>query len=185
MAKCTEGVDFVDPEFARNWESMGDIQSSDAGQAIWRFAYLYFHPGEDPATQARHLVNTAMPLGFIPGRDHFVLDHEETDGLSPMDVSFAAWVCAHTIRTLVPESRVIIYTYPYFAIDGYCAMLGEHSLWIADYGVPTPYVPPPWRGRYPWSFWQDSSNGGGNKDLFNGDDNKLKEFCSTTRLQVP
>lgn len=181
MAKATEATDFIDPEFARNWDHMLSFQHT-SNEAFFRFAYHYFRPSVDPASQAHFFVRTVMSLGFIPGKDHMVLDHEEMDGLNPVDVSFAAWVCTREITRLIPESRLVVYTYPFFAEQGNCAKLGDYALWIADYGVPAPYVPVPWAGRVPWSIWQDSVHHYGNKDIFNGDDRELQEFCSSTGL---
>lgn len=178
MAKCTEGDSFIDPEFARNWEAMGDLKQQN-GEPIFRFAYVYNHPSVDPARQAAHLVGTALSLGFIPGRDHFVIDHEDNDGMPPGQVSFQTWVLSREIWRRVPDSRIVIYTYPAFADAGNCAMLGHHALWIADYGVPVPEVPVPWAGQQSWAIWQHSVSKRGNKDVFHGDEKALQEFCST------
>lgn len=172
IAKATEGTTFADPEFAHNWEAMGDL-------GLWRFAYHYFHPSVDPSSQAQYFLDIAGSADFHTDRDNLVIDLEDTDNMSAIDVSFAAWTFVTEINRIARDVRCVVYTYPYFASQGNCAQLGAWPLWIADYGVPTPTVPPPWND---WAIWQESAHSLGNKDVFNGGPDRLKKFCTTTGL---
>jgi lysozyme len=164
MAKATETDDFQDAQFERNWDAMRKL-------GIKRLAYHYAEPAVSPARQARFFLNTVSKYG-INRDDNFVLDLEQTDGMSPVDVSFWAWTFCHTVNTLRPHHRTIVYTYPSFADAGNCAQLGGHPLWVANYGVPAPEVPPPWRT---WRFWQYVGTPLG-LDKFNGSKAELDKF---------
>jgi lysozyme len=164
-AKATEGLDFQDEQFPRNWQYMRKL-------GIYRFAYHYAHPDLDPAQQARYLTDYVRKQGLYP-HDNFLLDLEETGGLSPVDVSFWAWVFCTEINRLNPGHRVLVYCDASFAEAGNCAKLGGWGLWVANYGVPKPTVPAPW--KY-WRFWQYSGSGV-DQDVWNGDDRTLAEYC--------
>jgi lysozyme len=171
MVKATEGTDFTDPEFARNW-------SEAAEMGVFRFAYHFFRPGLDPATQAEFFIDTVKAQGLGPG-DNLVMDFETTDGLPVIHVSFAAWVFAHSISNRVHNHRLLIYTYPFFGEEGNCAKLAAWPLWVADYGVPIPLAPPPWADP---TFWQYAPGGNGrpDQDEFIGTQTDLENFCTTT-----
>ena len=113
-----------------------------------RFAYCYFHPGEDPAEQAEHLVETVKARGLLPG-DNFVLDLEVNDGLPPAFVAGRGVQFLHAVNQAAPGHRCLVYVNPSFAAAGNCAGMESWYLWIADYGVPGP--PRPRRGTGPRS----------------------------------
>jgi len=163
--KATEGLTFQDAWFGYNWEWMEKI-------GVFRFAYHYAHPNLDPVKQAKFLVDY-VKLHGLKRHDNFVLDLEETNGRSPREVSFWAWVFCHTINQITGQ-RVLVYTYPSFAEAGNCAMLGGWGLWIANYGVPQPTVPAPW--KY-WRFWQYTSDPL-DLDRWNGDEMTLAQYCA-------
>ena len=165
MVKCTEGLTYTDPTFAHNWSGMNKID-------VYRFAYHYGHPEEDPSHQAHFFLNTLEKHG-ISKADNFVLDLEDDGGLSPLQVSFWAWTFSHEVNRLRPGHRTLTYTYPAFADPGNLSMNGSHPLWIANYDVPEPHVPPPWKR---WAFWQKSGKGV-DLDEFNGSDRELAHFC--------
>jgi lysozyme len=164
-AKATEGRNFTDPEFASNWQGMETI-------GVYRFAYHYGVPDNDPSGQASRFLETIESHG-LKKDDNFFLDLEDTGGLDPVDVSFWAWTFCHEVNRLKPGHRTVVFTYPSFADEGNCARLGGHPLWIANYDVPTPEVPLPWRA---WQFWQYSGQTL-DRDVFNGDAAELAKFC--------
>ncbi len=169
MCKATEGGMFTDPAFGRNWDGM---LAMDPCRRFPRFAYHYFRPAQDPVVQAAHLVSTVKGRGLLPG-DNFVLDLEVSDGeLAPVVANRAAQFL-HKVNGLAPGHRVLVYTNPSFAQAGNCAGLGSWFLWIADYGVPQPAVPPPWRE---WTFWQHGDSPL-DLDVFNGSEEQLLQFC--------
>src|SRR5271166_3928196 len=75
---------YKDHQFARNWAEAKAL-------GIFRFAYHYFHPEFDPSQQAKYFIDTEAAEG-IEQHDNFYIDLEETGGMAPVDVSFAAWV---------------------------------------------------------------------------------------------
>src|SRR5258708_1337735 len=135
---------YRDHQFARNWAEAKKL-------GIFRFPYHYFHPEFDPAQQARFFVDTVAAQG-LEQHDNFYIDLEETGNLKPIKVSFAAWVfCTEVNRLSFQLSgkphRVLVYTYPFFAEQGNCAMLGKRPLGIANYDTPSPHIPPPWSSQ--------------------------------------
>lgn len=172
--KATEGLSFLDPWFGYNWKGAASI-------GAFRFAYHYAHPNLNPVEQAKFLVNYVRQHG-LGQHDNFVLDLEYPDGkftpeqawgMTPSQVSFWAWVFCTTINRLTPN-RILPYVNPSFAEDGNCAKLGGWGLWIANYGVAEPTVPPPWRF---WRFWQYTGSPL-DLDFYNGDEMALAQFCA-------
>jgi lysozyme len=139
FAKATEGGDFTDKYFARNWEGMRE-------NWIVCGAYHFARPKGDAAEQAHHFLRVLKEAGGLRRGDLVALDLETNDGLRPERVARHArrW-CRHVERHA--GIRPIIYTFPAFARGGHCAGLGDHPLWIADPDRPrgSPATPGPWR----------------------------------------
>ena len=176
LAKAVEGDAGTDADFGRNWDSMWAM---NATHTFPRFAYLFFHAGQDPVAQATHLVATVKAHGLLPG-DHFVLDLESTspdaqlnDGLTPAQCAPRAVECLHHINAVAPDHRVLPYMNPAWARAGGSTGMGSWFLWLAEYGVNAPSVPPPWNR---WTFWQytDQPIDG---DQYNGTQAELLSFC--------
>ena len=168
MVKATEAFDYQNPAFKANWDGMYEhnVQS--------RFAYHYAHPDLDPSKQAAYFVAFVKAHGLLQ-HDHFVLDLEQPFGRTPAQVSFWAHVFCEEVQRLAPGHRVLVYTNPWFAEQGYCASLGNRYLWIANYDAETPEVPPPWKT---WTFWQLCGGSLVDHDWFNGSASQLAEFTS-------
>lgn len=174
MCKATEGApgeefDYDEPAFDANWAGM-----KRAG--LRRFAYHYAHPSGNPSAQAAFFTRVVRAGGLERG-DNFVLDLETADGLPAVEVSFWAYVFCREMNAMNPGHRIIVYTYPYFAEQGYCAKLSPWWLWIADYGVPRPSVPPPWKT---WKLWQLSAGGEVDHDIYNGTEQDFLAWSSTS-----
>ena len=99
FAKATEGVTFVDEQFAANWSGM-------AAAHLLRAAYHFFTPADDGAAQAEHFLSRVeIGRGDLPP----VLDVEVSGGLTPTALTQAirSWLA-------MVESRIqrvpIIYT---------------------------------------------------------------------------
>jgi len=121
LAKACEGDAMTDADFGHNWDSMW---SMNATHTFPRFAYLFFHAGQDPVVQAAHLIAAVKAHGLLPG-DHFVLDLESTspddqlnDGLTPAQCAPRAVECLHHINSLAPDHRVLPYMNPAWAESG-------------------------------------------------------------------
>ena len=174
IAKATEGLTFVDSEFARNWAHM-------RAMGIGCLAYHFGHPNKDPAEQARHFTDVLREHGDEDSGA--VLDIETRDGLKPIDVAFWAWTFAQERNRLAKHSRLtVIYTFPSFAEEGNLAKSGSAPLWIASPNQPEPDVPLPWKH---WAFWQyawGTGHGTPNLDHFNGTVRELHKFLKSTRL---
>jgi lysozyme len=169
--KATEGnanyIDYKDPTFARNWAEAKAL-------GLYRFAYHYFHPAADPASQAKYFYDYVAAQGIEP-HDGFMIDFEENDQMTPVNVSFSGYVFASELTRLLPGHKILIYTYPAFAQAGNCAKLGQWPLWISEFGVPKPVVPPPWSA---WEFWQHVGSPLG-QDTFNGAISQLEEYMGS------
>jgi GH25 family lysozyme M1 (1,4-beta-N-acetylmuramidase) len=168
MAKAVEGDNWTDPDFARNWESMWQMQPD---HRFVRFAYSFFHPAQDPIVQAAHLVATVRGHGLLPG-DNFVCDLEVNDGLAPVVVAQRAAAFLHEVNSLAPGHRVLVYSFPAFIQAGNCAGLNAWRLWLADYGVPAPTAPQPWDRACFWQYTSDPIDG----DRFMGTEDELLAF---------
>lgn len=165
-AKATEGLTYQDPWFQWNWGGMKSI-------GVFRFAYHYGHPNLDPVKQAHYLVDYVRRFG-LEKHDNFLLDLEETDGRTPVEVSFWAWVFCTTVNRIAPGHRILVYTNESFADAGNCAKLGGWGWWVASYGVPQPRIAGPWRF---WRFWQWTGDIL-DRDVYNGDEMALAQFCA-------
>ncbi|MBF8190077.1 hypothetical protein ITP53_30985 [Nonomuraea sp. K274] len=141
FAKASEGADYTDEWFARNWNGMRESW-------IVCGAYHFARPKGDPIEQARHFLGVIRSAGGLRRGDLIALDLETNDGLRPERVArYARRWCHHVERHC--GVRPFIYTFNTFARRGHCAGLGEYPLWIAS--------PESARGRpavpRPWSDW--------------------------------
>lgn len=180
--KATEGPipefphGLTDSQFDRNWNGSKAI-------GVHRFAYHFFHPNHDPAAQARLFINAVRKEG-LDLEDNFMIDFEVANtSMTIHENAFAAWVFIREVNRLEPQHHIVVYTFPDFANQGYCAMLGHWGLFIANWGVPSPEIPPPWNAvKRPqkWQFWQYSPGTHGSPDLdrFNGSDHELNLYCT-------
>ncbi|TMR13420.1 hypothetical protein ETD85_57645 [Nonomuraea zeae] len=158
FAKATEGGDYTDKWFARNWNGMRES---------WLVcgAYHFARPKGDPIEQARHFLSTIGSAGGLRRGDLIALDLETNDGLRPEQVAgYARRWCHHVERHA--GVRPFIYTFHSFAHGGHCAGLGEYPLWIASPESPRgrPPVPRPWGD---WTIHQ-YANSPLDRNLFHG-----------------
>jgi lysozyme len=150
-AKATDGTDFVDPEFARNWPGM-----REAG--LMRGAYHFGRPSADPELQATHFSSVvgAPSWGELPP----VLDIEVAEGRPAEAV--VDWTRAFINKAEGLFGKpFMIYTGGLWRRtlgDPQVPELGTRLLWTARYGSQPPVVPRTWTR---WDFWQftDGQNG--------------------------
>jgi len=151
FVKATEGVTIKDNVFPQHWSAM-----KKAG--LIRGAYHYFHPRtSDPVQQAREFLKTVK---LEPGDLPPVLDIETTNGASTSTIvnGMKLWLL-EVMKGIQQQTgkkiKPIIYTYPNFWINtlGNPSDFASFPLWIAHYGVDTPWVPSSW-GEGNWMIHQ-------------------------------
>ncbi|MFD9948041.1 glycoside hydrolase family 25 protein [Nonomuraea sp. NPDC059023] len=163
FAKATEGGDWSDRFFRRNWNGMRESW-------IVSGAYHFGRPKGDPAEHARHFLRTVQAAGGLRRGDLIALDLETNDGLPPDRVArYARRWCRFIEREA--GVRPFIYTFLWFARSGNCAGLGEYPLWIASPQQPRgrPIVPGPWTA---WTIHQHS-NSPLDRNVFHGSREEL------------
>jgi lysozyme len=166
--KATEGEDFVDSYFQRNWREA-------AKNGFVCGAYHFFRPEKSGKLQAQLFLKTVRPeQGDLPP----VVDVEQLDGMSPehmraeLDAFFATM--RHRLRV-----KPIIYTGLSFYHDYLKSYENEYPLWIAHYDKPEDRI----NAAADWRFWQHSSQATVNGihhavdfDTFRGDSTAFKNL---------
>jgi len=142
-----DGTRYVNPDAADDWAWL-------RASGKKRIAYLFGHPGTDPADTASFFTGTLRKLGLHED-DMVAVDLEVNDGKSPAEV--AAWA-SEVIGWLHHDlsRRPLLYTFISFSEAGNCAGLPDiSSLWIADPSSPmgSPRIPAPWEH---WAIHQFS-----------------------------
>jgi lysozyme len=142
--KATEGVDYTDNQFARNW-----MQSKKSG--VTRGAYHYFSPTKSGKEQAAHFIATVGDL--LPGDLPPVLDIEEYKGVDNDRLVKEALDWLQIVEDHY-KVKPIVYTYVSF----YKAQLGSamdaYPFWAAHYNEKRQP-----RTNRDWQIWQHNENG--------------------------
>ncbi len=169
--RASDGVGTLDRQFERNWRETKRV-------GIYRGAYQFFRPNQDPIAQADVLLNRLgweAQIGDLPP----VLDVEVNGGLSAGQVASRVRQWLDRVEAALGV-RPIIYASPglwdsLVASDDF----GDYSLWVAHYGTTCPRMPMGWSS---WYFHQYSDTGRvsgitGNVDMnrFNGDISDLED----------
>jgi lysozyme len=146
FAKATDGLTWVDPQFAVNWPGM-------KAASLLRGAYHFFEPTDDAAGQAEFfLQNVQLEAGDLPP----ALDVE-----TPASSSTELWQGVETWLQTVEAAtgmKPFLYVSPDFANQYQApASLAAYPLWIADYvAAAEPTLPLAWSS---WLIWQQSESG--------------------------
>jgi len=144
--KATDGITWTDPDFATNW-------SGAKAAGLLRGAYHFYETDDDPTAQAQNFLNAVQ---LEPGDLPPVVDIERIDsgGSASQTVQdLQTWLDVVEKAT----GRVpIIYTSPTFWDSLGTSAFGRYPLWVAEYGVTSPKLPPGWAS---WTFWQFSESG--------------------------
>lgn len=185
FAKATEGEGYVDPTFDDNWRGAKSV-------GILRGAYHFFHPGMNPVKQADkfvQIVKSTNDNGELPP----VLDLEVTDNQANQTIIDRAKTWLDRVQQSLGK-QPIIYSSPGFLKYNFSVPGGgpplwtkDYILWIANYGVSQPSMPPGW---LKWTFWQYSETGsvsGVNAavdlDWFNGTAEQLYQLAGAQTPQ--
>ena len=134
--KATEGVTYVDPNFATYYSN-----ASNAGLNIG--FYHFFRPDDDPRQQAQFFINT---IGSRKPNCRYALDLEVSDGYGPEELTSMAIEFLEEVSALTGKN-VVVYTYTNFANTSITSALGAYPVWIAEYGVNAP------SNNAIWSSW--------------------------------
>jgi lysozyme len=178
FVRVSDGLHYPDGKFAANW-------TGTRAAGVLRGAYQFFRPGQDPVAQADLLLDA---MGTLADDDlPPAIDVEVTDGQSPAAVVAAIQKWVDRIETATGRTP-IVYTYYYFwqYSAGGSAAFSDFPLWIANYGVTCPSVPPTWPR---WSFYQYTGSGSVpgvpgvvDRNRFNGDLAALRAFTQSEQL---
>ena len=172
FAKATDGITYIDPQFAANWTGI-------KAAGLVRGAYHFFEPNDDAASQVQNFLNAVQ---LEPGDLPPVLDVERNAGVSAAQLwqGVAVWLREVEART---GRQPMIYVAPGFWNGNSPDLsLTQYPLWLADYAA-QPVLPNGWAA---WRFWQYSQTGSvegvpGQFDLdeFNGTAEQLLAFANS------
>lgn len=162
IAKATQGVLFVDPQFSRTWDSC-----KLAG--LTHGAYHFFEARADGAAQAKHFLDTLDSVGAIQSGTGFP---RSGDIRAVVDVEYDSLKGWHgtkdslignlkkLVDTLTQKygHHPILYTSPGFIGEWLDDSFVSCPLWVARYGKPGTVLPGPgsvlpWLN---WAIWQRS-----------------------------
>lgn len=166
--KATEGKDFTDSFFRRNWR-----EAAKAGLVCG--AYHYFRPETDGKEQAEFFVKSVkLEKGDMP----MIVDVENLDGLNPAQMRESLNTFLDNVRYLT-HIKPIIYSGLSFYQDYLEGYYDSYTLWIAHYDKPELKLKP----ASNWWFWQHSDKAKVNGinhavdfDTFKGDSVAFREL---------
>jgi hypothetical protein len=140
ICKATEGLTFVDGQFARNWAALAAAQI--------RGAYHFANPGgSSGAAQAQRFLSVVGP---VKQSDLLVLDIEQGNG------NLASWAL-DWLHAVQAATGVIPWVYSYASflkVHLFDPALGRFPLWLAAYQTAPPPAPSPWTQ---WRLWQHTN----------------------------
>lgn len=144
FVKATEGADFVDTLFARNWNDLARL-------GVRRGAYHFFRAYGCGLEQAAHFLQT---VSMQPGDIAPVLDVETVDGMSREVLLEEVGVWLQTVEQQLGV-KPIIYTNQNFYERYLAGAFDGNPLWIARYSEDVPCLSSGKR----WDIWQYSNQG--------------------------
>jgi len=144
FVKATEGHDYRDSLFCRNWENLNRL-------GIRRGAYHFFRAYGCGYEQAQNFLQF---VEMRPGDLAPVLDIERTDGIAPEIMIEEARTWLDIVESNL-GIRPIIYTNQFFYETYLAGHFDNYPLWIARYSEERPLLTTGKR----WDFWQYSSEG--------------------------
>ncbi len=157
FVKATEGVDFADTAFARNWRALKE-------SGLVRGAYHFYVTEDDPEAQARFFIETVSlePGDLAPVVDVELIGHGTKPGLAKR-----LKVCLDILEHHYGVKPIIYTTAKFWDThmvgDGSSgdsspgagssgeSVFGAYPLWVAEYEVEEPVLPATWAD---WHLWQ-------------------------------
>jgi GH25 family lysozyme M1 (1,4-beta-N-acetylmuramidase) len=176
FARVADGLS-LDPNFNANYAGI-------RAAGMIRGAYQFFEPGQDPVAQANLVISN---LGmFAPGDLPPILDVEVTGGQSPAAIASGVQAWVATIEAALGRPPIIYTSAAFWSANIGSISFGSDPLYIANWGVSCPTLPPGWAS---WAFWQYADNGtvpgiGSAVDLdqFNGSLGALQALAGISTL---
>lgn len=144
FVKATEGHEYVDSLFCRNWDALRQLD-------VRRGAYHFFRAQGCGYEQALHFLTT---VGMQPGDLVPVLDVELTDGAAPEILREEVFIWLQTVEAEL-HVKPIIYSNQHFYDKYLAGWFDQYPLWVARYSTEKPALS---TGRS-WQFWQYSNEG--------------------------
>ncbi len=144
FVKATEGHDFVDSLFCRNWDALKRL-------GIRRGAYHFFRAYGCGDEQANLFLSH---VDMLPGDIAPVLDIECLDGIKPEVLVMEAKIWLEIVEKQLGV-KPIIYSNQHFYETYLAGQLDGFPLWIARYSDEKPLLT---SGKN-WDFWQFSNEG--------------------------
>jgi GH25 family lysozyme M1 (1,4-beta-N-acetylmuramidase) len=174
FVKATEGGDLPNPYFASDWAAVKNV-------GMIRGAYHFFRPRTNALTQANYYLTTVGKLD--PEDLPPMFDWETLDGISVQSGIHSALVWLDRVEVMTGKIPIIYIGPEFWNSLGNPEQFYRYPLFIANFEVTCPEIPPPWNG---WTFWQAGissvkgvQSGLVDQDLFNGTDSQLIQFSST------
>ncbi|NCD71160.1 glycoside hydrolase family 25 protein [Mucilaginibacter agri] len=166
--KATDGENYTDPTFQRNWREA-------AKTGLICGAYHFFRPEKNGKEQAKLFLKTVrlerndMPL---------VIDIEKLDGTTPAQMRISLDQCLSYLKYRT-TAKPIIYSGLSFYQDYLKGFFDEYPLWIAHYDKPELRI----NQSTNWQFWQHTDKATVNGihhavdfDTFKGDSVAFKQL---------
>ena len=154
FAYIRAGVGQSNPDlsFRPNWTA--------AGQAgVLRGAYLYFHPADDPQSEANLLINQLASVGFGGGSLVPAIDVETTDGLPPASVASQLAATVADVENWLGQPPAIYASPTWWDGNVASGSFVSDPLWVANWGVSSPGLPANGWGGHGWRVWQYTDAG--------------------------
>lgn len=145
--KASEGTDFVDPFFHRNYAN-----AKNAGLMVGFYHYLTARNVEEARQEAYHFVSVTEGL-VNDGK--MVMDIEDIGGLSREEVNAIARTFLESVEEFSGRSAAI-YADDDTAAEILTADLTVYPLWLAQYDAEEPMLEGAWET---WAGWQYTDMG--------------------------
>jgi lysozyme len=151
--KATEGIDYVDPAFEKNWQG-----ARAAG--VLTGAYHMFRPEDTAVEQASNFIRALESVGYSASDLPPVLDIESVHTIKDLPHKELHDRAVNYLK-LIEESlgrKAVVYTNPRFWQD-YLSDVHEivkYPLWVAEYelGASEPSSTAGWKDYHFWQFSQ-------------------------------
>jgi len=181
-AKATQGNDFSDPEFKKNWAGM-------KAEGIARGSYHFYVANIDPEEQAKFFISEVDSITMKDMPPMLDLEGSGIGGLSKRKYMSNVLKWLDEVEKAFGR-RPIIYTDNPFANEHLTdPQFAKYHLWIAEYG-PVAHIPKTWKENG-WIIWQHTAsekmagvNGVTDGDMLVGDATVLFEAMREPQASV-